>query len=444
MNGQHFPPPPMSIGAFAQRGLIIVLFMATVTLTSGCSTITAVFGMEATAQETSANANTYRTLMPTPMPIAVEGNNKNEGNSDESKSRDGNNNSNKNAKDANDANDENNGSDNNNEAANHQEASTAIAMAKPSNLASSTKGVSLVVTGDSVNVRNGPGLDAAILTAVPKGTIIEMLGKNGAGDWYEVCCVQSQSGWIFAQLVKIQEGGAPPAAPKPVTAQESAVTTSTTSSISTISNNSQAAPETANRVQPAAVNPDWSRYEYYEKGLAISLPSTWKPQNWDSEAWQAGLDLLVKENGDLAKLLDEQSAVSSDTKLEIIAFDVSPTVLEFGFATNVNVVKQYMLEGMSLDLFTRLAIREIKKTLKPEEVAREQVQIGNGEAALVQYELSMTPTNSSSDPIKLMVVQYLLTNEHTGYIITFTTPASQLNEYASTFEQIAGSFEVLE
>jgi uncharacterized protein YraI len=76
----------------------------------------------------------------------------------------------------------------------------------------------LVVNTALVNLREGPGTDFNIVTIVDLGYEMEITGKNSAGDWWRVCCVGEQAGWIAAELVDtngpvdqvpVTEGGAP-------------------------------------------------------------------------------------------------------------------------------------------------------------------------------------------------------------------------------------------
>jgi uncharacterized protein YraI len=59
----------------------------------------------------------------------------------------------------------------------------------------------LIVNTALVNLREGPGTDFAIVTIVDRGYELEITGKNSAGDWWRVCCVGEQAGWIAAEFV---------------------------------------------------------------------------------------------------------------------------------------------------------------------------------------------------------------------------------------------------
>ncbi|MEZ4681981.1 MAG: SH3 domain-containing protein [Caldilineaceae bacterium] len=57
-----------------------------------------------------------------------------------------------------------------------------------------------LVTEPQVNVRNGPGTSYGLAGSVAADQRFEILGKNEAGDWWLVCCVNGQEVWIFGQL----------------------------------------------------------------------------------------------------------------------------------------------------------------------------------------------------------------------------------------------------
>ena len=62
----------------------------------------------------------------------------------------------------------------------------------------------VIVQGDKVNVRKGPGTAYPTLGQATKGASLEIVGKNVAGDWWQVCCISGQQVWIIGQLVQVQ------------------------------------------------------------------------------------------------------------------------------------------------------------------------------------------------------------------------------------------------
>lgn len=53
-----------------------------------------------------------------------------------------------------------------------------------------------------MNVRNGPGVTYAIVGSLDDDEEAQIIGKNEAGDWWEVDLGDGQSGWVYGQLVE--------------------------------------------------------------------------------------------------------------------------------------------------------------------------------------------------------------------------------------------------
>jgi hypothetical protein len=63
------------------------------------------------------------------------------------------------------------------------------------------KGASAVVTSPMVNVRSGPGTQYDVVGQVDRGNEFQIVGKNAAGDWWQLCCVSDRRVWIAGFLV---------------------------------------------------------------------------------------------------------------------------------------------------------------------------------------------------------------------------------------------------
>ncbi|HSN74778.1 MAG TPA: tetratricopeptide repeat protein [Anaerolineae bacterium] len=60
------------------------------------------------------------------------------------------------------------------------------------------------VQTDSLNVRLGPGTDYPIVGQLSAGGQLALLGRNEAGDWLVVCCVDDRPGWVATRLVSTE------------------------------------------------------------------------------------------------------------------------------------------------------------------------------------------------------------------------------------------------
>lgn len=74
------------------------------------------------------------------------------------------------------------------------------------------KPVAVVSGSAQVNVRSGPGTAYPQLGSVARGAELEIVGRNAAGDWWQVCCVNGQPAWIVARLVTVRNAEAVPVA----------------------------------------------------------------------------------------------------------------------------------------------------------------------------------------------------------------------------------------
>jgi len=60
----------------------------------------------------------------------------------------------------------------------------------------------MVRASSEINVRGGPGVEYPLAGALGTGETAQLLGKNAAGDWWEVALATGGSGWVYGQLVE--------------------------------------------------------------------------------------------------------------------------------------------------------------------------------------------------------------------------------------------------
>jgi uncharacterized protein YgiM (DUF1202 family) len=63
--------------------------------------------------------------------------------------------------------------------------------------------VVVTVQTDKANVRAGPGQTYPLVAQLPAGTQITVVGRNHAGTWWKVCCVNGSDAWIADSLVTV-------------------------------------------------------------------------------------------------------------------------------------------------------------------------------------------------------------------------------------------------
>jgi len=60
----------------------------------------------------------------------------------------------------------------------------------------------VVVKAENVNVRSGPGTAYPRLGMVKEGQEFDIVARDQAGDWWQICCLAGEQGWIYAPLVE--------------------------------------------------------------------------------------------------------------------------------------------------------------------------------------------------------------------------------------------------
>ena len=273
MNGNTLNAKPLPIRLIT-LGLALLLMMST----TGCSVIMGIFEPEETVTTDSEGTDTTaRTLLPTPAApnVDVQPTATAEESSEPTPTA---------------------------QAAEVDEANRALVAEAPAAIQTTIRLVT--ITGPTVNLRSQPSTDSQILVTVPSGTTFEMTDQNGTGEWYQICCVNNSTAWVYSELASVEEKVIS-VVPTP-TAQSAPVAADQTQSSAT---DEQAVAVDIPLIAPvftqAAVS-DGTRYEYSEQGFAVTLPTEWQPIDLSAERLAASLSNLANENAQAAALVEEQ------------------------------------------------------------------------------------------------------------------------------------------
>ena len=66
----------------------------------------------------------------------------------------------------------------------------------------------LTITSDLVNVRSGPDTTFDLVGEAKQGETYDVVAKTPAGDWWQICCIAGQKGWVFGELATVANGEA--------------------------------------------------------------------------------------------------------------------------------------------------------------------------------------------------------------------------------------------
>ncbi|MEA3336407.1 MAG: SH3 domain-containing protein [Chloroflexota bacterium] len=62
----------------------------------------------------------------------------------------------------------------------------------------------VVVQSARVNVRSGPGTSFEKIGQISQGNRLDITGRNPDSQWFQICCVDGQQGWVTADLVRVE------------------------------------------------------------------------------------------------------------------------------------------------------------------------------------------------------------------------------------------------
>jgi uncharacterized protein YraI len=115
----------------------------------------------------------------------------------------------------------------------------------------------VVVNTPLVNGREGPSTDYPVVGIVGRGEEYDVIGRNAAGDWWNVCCFQDEPFWIIDELVDavgaVDIGAVPVTEPGAGNAAVAVVATATPPAATESTAADASAPAaTATPAQPAA------------------------------------------------------------------------------------------------------------------------------------------------------------------------------------------------
>jgi uncharacterized protein YraI len=71
----------------------------------------------------------------------------------------------------------------------------------------------LIVTSALVNIRSGPATTFDLVGTAVNGESFPITAKNAQGDWWQICCINDQPGWVFGELARVENAATVASAP---------------------------------------------------------------------------------------------------------------------------------------------------------------------------------------------------------------------------------------
>jgi len=171
----------------------------------------------------------------------------------------------------------------------------------------------------------------------------------------------------------------------------------------------------------------WSTHHVADGGFSLQVPAAWKTlDRLDSSS----VDTFLQENPQF----EPYRSIFTSGLIKLMAFDPDATS---GFATNVNVLVHNLGMAMSLSRYVQATKAQIAQATGASPKVQ-LVDLPAGRCARISYEMSNTKVHGQKKRLGLFQVGCLRSGSE--YVVTFTTLASELDRYRTTFERSARSF----
>jgi hypothetical protein len=178
----------------------------------------------------------------------------------------------------------------------------------------------------------------------------------------------------------------------------------------------------------------WERHR--GAGFSVELPSSWADQSTDRQRLLREMRRLAGDDPRLASMIDGLLAAgSANVAVKMIAFDLAPSSLRDGFATNLNVVAERT--GLPLALWRDEALKSLMKVdFVVQPIFWRMVKLPAGKAVRLTYRARFTLGGKRLDTA---ITQYALVHSGAAIILTYTTLPKLSKAYKTTFERSARS-----
>ncbi len=190
---------------------------------------------------------------------------------------------------------------------------------------------------------------------------------------------------------------------------------------------------------PAGAQPDAAWVRHHGEGFAVELPKSWADQSRDRGRLVREVRRLAGDDPKLAALMDSLlQGAGSNLAVKMIAFDLAPSALRTGFATNLNVVRERTT--LPLAAWRQEALRMLNTmdfVVQP--IWWQMVKLPAGKALRLTYKARF---NLGGRRLDTALTQYALMSNGAAYVFTYTTLPRLAARYRATFDRSARSLRL--
>jgi hypothetical protein len=189
---------------------------------------------------------------------------------------------------------------------------------------------------------------------------------------------------------------------------------------------SKAGPANTPTAIPPTPIPGWDKFE----GGGIEL---WMPNSFEGGDLTNDLDVILERMRSMDSQFQQMADMIEKNSSAFMLLVYDTNVGSSGFLTNVNVVKEKVLSGMTLDTYLDSSVKQLTP-LGFNIIERKTVQLYSHEAGRLVIEVSA---------LKAKELMYIIKAKNAMWVITYSTGISEFSSRWTTFEKSANTIRIL-
>jgi hypothetical protein len=180
----------------------------------------------------------------------------------------------------------------------------------------------------------------------------------------------------------------------------------------------------------------WVRHQ--GEGFSLQLPVSWADQSRDRARLLRAVRRLAGDEPQVAALMDSLLAVGhTNFAVKMIAFDLAPSSLSTGYATNLNVMTERT--ALPLAAWRKEGLKQLTQAdFVVQPIWWRMVTLPAGKAVRLTYRARF---NIGGKRLNTALTQYALVKNGAAFILTYTTLPKLVKGYRATFDRSARSLK---
>jgi hypothetical protein len=196
---------------------------------------------------------------------------------------------------------------------------------------------------------------------------------------------------------------------------------------------------TVRPVPSARSDGGWPLYTISAEGFELSLPPDWRQIDMNPKTFEATMQQLLQQNPALAPMLGNlRQQLQAGCKF----FGLDPESAKAGFAVNVNVMRNPLPPGGTLDSIIPDVVRQLESlpgAAKP--ITQERIKSPSGDRERLHYLLTMRIPNGQN--LTVAITQYVLVKDKDLFTVTMGAKPDEKAKFTQIFDKVGMSFRFM-